>query len=265
MSEVHHIRVAGNSLHAVVEGAEDKPWLTCLHTLAGNLTIWDELTPALGKDFRLLLLDARGHGQSTAETEADSLADLVADVAKIWDELGIRRSGILGISLGGMTGVGLALTHPDRVEKLVAADCRLDAPQFFVDMWAGRQKQLKESGMEAVAEATLPIWFSEKTRTERPQIVERARTIIGGTSAPGYMGASRSLQKLDYKKRVAEIACPTLYLVGELDGPHPKEMREFAEMTPGAKFAEIPGVAHMANMEAPDAFAKIVLDFLRSS
>lgn len=264
MSEVHRVPVAGNSLHAVVEGAEGRPWLTCLHTLAGNLTIWDDLAPALARDFRLLLLDARGHGRSTAENEADSLADLVSDVAAIWDALGIDRSSILGISLGGMTGVGLALTHPDRVEKLVAADCRLDAPQFFVDMWAGRQRQLKESGMEAVAEGTLPIWFSERTRAERPEVVERARRIIVGTSAPGYMGASRALQKLDYKRRVGEMTCPTLYLVGELDGPHPKEMREFAEMTPGAKFAEIPGVAHMANMEAPEAFAKIALDFLKS-
>lgn len=263
MPEEHFIEAGGNKLHALVDGPSDKPWLTCLHTLASNLTIWDDQTPALGESFRTLRLDARGHGQSTADQPATSLDDLVADVAAVWDALGIARSDILGISLGGMTGVGLALTHPDRVGKLIAADCRLDAPGFFVDMWTERQKQLRESGGGAVADSTLPIWFSEKTRKERPDIVEKARAMIVGTSVPGYVGASTALQKMDYKKRLGEIRSPTLFLVGELDGPHPGEMREFASLTPGARFVEIPGVAHASNLEAPEKFTEIVLDFLK--
>ena len=263
MAQEHCIEVGGNKLHAVVEGAQGKPWLTLTHTLASNVSLWDGQAPELAKHFRLLRLDARGHGQSTAAHPASSLDDLVADVAAVWDALGIERSNILGISLGGMTGVGLALDHPERVEKLVAADCRLDAPPFFVDMWTARQKQLSESGAEAVADTTMPIWFSEKTRKERPEVVNRARAMIVGTSVPGYLGASKALQKLDYKRRLGEVRCPTLFLVGELDGPHPNEMREFAALTQGAKFVEIAGVAHASNLEAPEQFTKIVLDFLK--
>jgi 3-oxoadipate enol-lactonase len=263
MAEEHFIEANGNTLHALVEGAEGE-WLTCLHTLASNVTLWDAQVPPLAEHFRLLRLDARGHGQSTAANPAGSMQDLVADVAAVWDALGIERSNILGISLGGMTGVGLALTHPGRVEKLVAADCRLDAPPFFVDMWAQRQKQLRESGPETVADVTMPIWFSTRTHKEHPEIVARGRGMIIGTSVPGYMGASTALQKLDYKRRVGEIRCPTLYLCGELDGPHPAEMREFAEKTPGARYVEIAGVAHASNLEAPEEFTRIVLDFLKS-
>jgi 3-oxoadipate enol-lactonase len=262
--EEHLIEAGGNKLHAVVEGAEGAPWLTCLHTLASNLSLWDDQTPALGKRFRLLKLDARGHGRSTAERPAGSLDDLVSDVASVWEALGVERSLVLGISLGGMTGVGLALAHPTRVIKLVAADCRLDSPAFFVDMWTDRMRQLGDSGLPTVADVTLPIWFSEKTRRERPEIVARGRAMIVGTSHPGYVGAARSLQKLDYKRRLGAIRCPTLFLVGELDGPHPNEMRGFAKLTPGAKFVEIAGVAHASNLEAPEQFAKIVLDFLKS-
>jgi 3-oxoadipate enol-lactonase len=263
MPEERFIEVGGNKLHAIIDGAADNPWLTCLHTLASDLTIWDDQAAALAESFRTLRLDARGHGQSTAGHPASSLEDLAADVAAVWDALGIERSDILGISLGGMTGVGLALAYPDRLGKLIAADCRLDAPDFFVNMWTERQAQLRESGAAAVADSTLPIWFSEKTRKERPDIVEKARAMIVGTSVPGYMGASTALQKMDYKKRLGEIRCPTLFLVGELDGPHPAEMREMASLTPGAKFVEIPGVAHASNLEAPDKFTEIVLDFLK--
>jgi len=264
VAEEHFIEVGGNKLHAVVNGAEGRPWLTCLHTLASNLTLWDEQAPALAKSFRVLRLDARGHGQSTAVNQAASISELAADVAAVWDALETKRSNILGISMGGMTGVGLALEHGDRVEKLVAADCRLDSPQFFIDMWSERQKQWREIGPDAVADATLPIWFCEKTRSERPDIVERARAMITGTSEPGYFGASTALQRMDLKSKLGAIRCPTLYLVGELDGPHPKEMQEFAALTPNAKYVEIPGVAHASSLEAPDAFTRIVLDFLNA-
>jgi 3-oxoadipate enol-lactonase len=262
MAEEQFIEVGGNKLRAVIDGAADKPWLTCLHTLASNLHLWDAQAPALAESFRTLRLDARGHGRSTADNPAASLEELAADVVAVWDALGIERSDILGISMGGMTGVGLALDYPDRIGKLVAADCRLDAPGFFVDMWTERQTQLSEIGAAAVADSTLPIWFTETTRNERPDIVEKARAMIVGTSVPGYMGASTALQKMDYKKRLGELRCPTLFLVGELDGPHPAEMREFASLVPGARFVEIPGVAHASVLEAPDKFTEIVLDFL---
>jgi 3-oxoadipate enol-lactonase len=87
--------------------------------------------------------------------------------------------------------------------------------------------------------------------------------MIVGTSVPDYMSASTALQKMDYKKRLGEIRCPTLFVVGELDGHHPKEMREFASLVPGAQFVEIPDVAHASNLEAPETFSEIVLEFLR--
>jgi 3-oxoadipate enol-lactonase len=258
------VEAGGNRLHIVIEGRDDGPWLTCLHALASNLSLWDEQAGLLGKDFRLLRISARGHGRSTADKPASSVDDLAADVVAVWDALGIRRSHVLGLSLGGMTGIGLALNHPDRVGRLVAADCRSDAPPFFVEMWTKRQQTLRAEGMAAVAEATLPIWFSEKTRSERPDVVEKARRMILGTSEPGYVGASTALQRLDYKRRLGGIRCPTLFLTGAKDGVHPKEMREMAALVPGAEFVEIPDAAHIANMEQPERFTEAVLRFLKA-
>jgi 3-oxoadipate enol-lactonase len=190
--------------------------------------------------------------------------DLAADVVGVWDALGIERSHILGLSLGGMTGIGVALTHPDRITRLVAADCRADAPPFFVEMWDKRQELLRQSGMAAVAAATLPIWFSEATRKDRPEVVEAARGMILGTSEAGYLGASRALQSLDYKRRLTDVGCPTLFLVGAQDGPHPQEMRDMAALVSGAEFVEIADAAHISNMEQPERFSDAVLRFLRS-
>jgi 3-oxoadipate enol-lactonase len=79
------------------------------------------------------------------------------------------------------------------------------------------------------------------------------------------MGASRTLQKLDYKRRLPDLKCPTLFLVGALDGPHPKEMRDMAALVPGAEFVEIADAAHISNMEQPERFNEAVLRFLQST
>ena len=262
-SEERFVEVAGNRLHAVVDGRSDGAWLTCLHSLAADLRMWEPQVAPLGASFRLLRLDARGHGRSTADRPATVIDDLVSDVVAVWDALGIERSHILGLSLGGMTGIGLALTHPQRVHRLVAADCRLDAPPFFIEMWDKRQQTLRDQGFGAVAEGTLPIWFSEETRKTSPEIVEAARAMIIGTSEAGYIGASTALQKLDYKRRLPELRCPTLFLVGALDGPHPKETRELASLAPGAEFVELADAAHISNMEQPQRFNDAVLRFLQ--
>lgn len=264
MSEEHFIEVAGARLHVAVDGPSGAPWLTCLHALATDLRLWDPQLEALASAFRLIRIDARGHGGSTAEPAATTLGELAADVVAVWDRLGVARSHVLGLSLGGMTGFGLALDAPDRLGKLIAADCRADAPQFFVDMWSKRQQSLREGGMAAVADATLPIWFSEPTRANRPELVASARAMILETSPAGYVGASSALQKMDYKRRLAEIRAPTLFLVGALDGWHPEEMRGMAALVAGARYVEIPEAAHLSNLEQPERFNAAVLQFLRS-
>jgi pimeloyl-ACP methyl ester carboxylesterase len=122
----------------------------------------------------------------------------------VWDALGIARSHMLGLSLGSMTGIGLALSHSNRIDRLVAADSSTDAPPVFVEMWTKRLQAMRESGMPAVAEATLPIWFSEATRASRPEIVEAARVKIVGTSAPAMSARRRRSTSADLPRSAVQ-------------------------------------------------------------
>jgi 3-oxoadipate enol-lactonase len=263
MSKERFIEANGNKLHVLIDGAADRPWLTLLHGLAAHAGLWENQVRAFSPYFRCLRLSMRGHGKSSVERPPSSFEDIVADVVAMWDAVGVETSNVVGISMGGMTGFGLALGHPQRLIKLVAADCRADAPQFFYDMWTKRQALLRDKGMDAVAEETLPIWLSEATRKNRPDLVALARKMIAGTSTEGWMGASRALQRLDYKRRLSEIRCPTLLISGALDMWHPQEMREMAGLIPGAEFVEIAEAAHIASLEQPEQFNDAVLSFLR--
>lgn len=265
MSEERVLAVGGNQIRILIDGNPDRPWLTCLHGAATNVHLWDTQIEPLGSMFHILRIDVRGHGKSTADVVANTFDDLAGDVIAVWDALGIKKSTVMGLSLGGMTGFGLAIAHPDRVERLIAADCRSDAPDFFANSWVARLQVLKDKGMEGIAEATIPMWMTEATQSGRPDTIAGARALIMTTSDDGYVSVATPLMTLDYKKDLGKIICPTLLIVGSLDGPHPEEMSKMAELIPGAKFAEVEGAGHLSNFEQPERFNAAILDYLSNN
>jgi 3-oxoadipate enol-lactonase len=258
------IEVRGVQLSAVIEGKEDGPWVTFAHSLATDTSLFDEQARALGGRYRILRFDMRGHGRSAAPSRPYALADLVGDAAGLWDALGIERSHFVGLSIGGMTGFGLALDHPDRLLSLTACDCRADAPEFFRGMWDQRQAIVGESGLEGIVEPTIATWFTEAARERDPTLIERVREMIRGTSLEGYLGCGDALKRLDYKPRLGDIRTPTLMIVGDADGPHPQEMKALAELVPGARLVEIGPAGHLSNLEQPETFNQALIGFLDS-
>ncbi len=256
------IPVGYGRLRTVLQGPRDASVVTMLHSLATSGDLWEREAQELSRRHRVLRIDARGHGGSDVPKQAYGLDDLAGDVVAVWDRLGIERSAVIGLSMGGMTAFGLALDHPRRVAAILAADCRSDAPDFFRAMWQGRRKLLDESGMEAVADATLPTWLTEATRVGRGDLVARVRAMILATGGDGYRLATRALEGLDYRRRLAEIAVPATLVVGAQDGPHPAEMRAMADLIPGARFVEIAEAAHLANLERPGEFMATIESFL---
>ena len=258
------ISTAYADIRCRVEGREDGPWVTCLHSLATDLHLWDRQAELLGRDFRVLRLDMRGHGQSSCADAPFTVEDLGEDVVRIWDELGVARSAVLGLSIGGMIALVLGLDVPSRVSCLVAADCRADAPEPFVAMWTQRKQLAQREGMASVAAVTLPTWFTPSTLALQPPFLTAVEKMIGATSVAGYLGAAGALQKLTVRARLPAMTRPTLFLVGAEDGIHPQAMAEMQECTPGSTLTVLPEAAHLSNLEQPDAFADAILPFLRS-
>ncbi len=250
------------SLRYQVSGAEGKPWLTFLHALATSGDLWAPQAETFGADYRILRIDARGHGGSTVGAAPYAIADLADDVVAVWDAVDADTSSVVGLSLGGMTALSLGLDHSDRVDRVVAADCRADAPPFFVDMWEARRQLLADGGIGAVADATLPTWLTAATREADPDLAGRVRAMIEATAPGGYRAATVALQGLDLKRRLPKLGRPTLFLCGAEDGAHPAAMVEMAQATPGARYVELPEAAHISNLERPDAFNAAVRGFL---
>jgi len=125
----------------------------------------------LVKHYRVLRYDTRGHGQSDVPAAPYSFDDLVGDAVALLDHYQIERATFMGLSLGGMTGLGIALAHPGRLEALVCCDARADAPPQFVQGWNERINAVRGGGLASILPATVERWLSAAFRATHPDVV----------------------------------------------------------------------------------------------
>lgn len=254
---------SGVTLNTRVDGDEGKPWIVLSNSLGADLSMWDPQIDALTGAYRVLRYDTRGHGGSDAPEGPYSLDDLVGDVIALMDGSGIETAAFMGLSMGGMTGLGLALDHGDRFSRIVCADGRADAPPPFREMWDGRISAVQGGGLEAIVDGTLASWLTEDWRLANPEALERVRAMVLGNDPNGYVNCCLALKRLDYLRRLGNVSIPVLYVGGDQDmGAAPAVMQAMADATPGGVYRTVPDAAHVANINAPEAFNAAVSDFL---
>jgi 3-oxoadipate enol-lactonase len=254
----------GFQIAATVTGqGPEAPWLVLSNSLGASMMMWDPQLEWLGRRYRVASYDTRGHGASGAPPGDYSFDDLVGDAIAVMDHFGIATATFMGLSLGGMTGLGLAIQHGHRIERLVCCDARADAPPPFIQSWDDRLAAIDRGGLAAVAPGTMERWFVERWRAEHPEQLERFHQAFLSTSPEGYRGCAAALKKLDYRKDLGRIQIPSLYVVGEKDmGAPPAVMREMADATPDADFALVPDAAHLPNVDNTVAFDRAIAAFL---
>ncbi len=259
------VTVNGFRFNTRIEGPVGAPWVTFSNSLATDLGLWDAQAALLADRFRILRYDTRGHGRSAPPPPPYDFAMLESDLIGLWDALGIERSHIIGLSLGGSTGIGLAIHHPGRIASLAACDCRVTAPPAFRQAWEGRIAIARAQGMEALVEETMTRWFTAATLDADPPELAKIRAMIRTTSVEGFIGCARALQGIDYLQDVHRISCPTLFVVGEADPAATPELAGAMHgRVSGSRLVELPGAAHISNIENAPAFNGAVIPFLDS-
>lgn len=255
----------GVGISFAVDGPDGAPWLVLSNSLATDRRMWEPQVEAFCRSRRVLRYDARGHGSSEAVPGPYTFDQLTGDILALCDGLGIETMEFVGLSLGGMTGLALAMRAPDRVNKLVCCDARAYAPEPYRAMWDDNIARMRQAGVASLVEPTIGRWFTAEFSgaLENADTVQLARTMIGNTSPQGYEGAARLLQSLDLRAGLESLESETLYIAGEADLAAPLDvMQEMASMTPNAKFTAIADAAHLSNLEQPAAFILAVREFL---
>ena len=249
-------------LNYVLSGRQGAPVIMLAHGLATDLTMWDDVVAQLESRYQVLRYDARGHGRSPAASDRFSLSELAQDVVDLLDHLKIEKTHFVGLSMGGMVGMGLGLDHSERINKLVVCDARGDAPEAYRKSWDDRIERVSAEGVAVLAKPTIERWFTAAFGQNR-EAVERMRAMVAATSVDGYVGCARALRELDYARRLPTMTVPTLFLVGSEDaGAPPETMRQMHQVTPGSQFVQIDNAGHISAVEQPDQVAAAITRFL---
>ncbi|WP_029003810.1 3-oxoadipate enol-lactonase [Azorhizobium doebereinerae] len=250
----------GVSLQVRVSGTPGKPALLLSNSLTADLSTWDEVETRLAPHAFIIGYDTRGHGRSDAPGEGYTLGRLGADAIAILDALSIPKAVVCGLSLGGLTAMWLGAHVPDRVAGLVLANTAANFPP--PGMWEERARAALERGLAPFVAPALERWFTAGFRAAAPERVAQIARVIGATSPAGYAGCCRILAHADVGPDLAAIACPTLVIAGTHDPSTPPARAE--EICAGIAGAELVclDAAHLSAVEAPEAFAAAVQDFL---
>jgi 3-oxoadipate enol-lactonase len=240
-------------------------WATFITGIANDLGMWDGQIAALERDFRILRYDLRGHGGTPASTGDYSIPLLVSDLRELLDGLNVEKTSLVGLGLGGAIAQAFAIEHPERVDKLMPCCCRARMVPDFAKLWHGLRDTVRKNGLESIVEPTVQRWFSEDFKAAHPEVLDKVRGMIRGTTLEGYMGVTAAFLGLDVEERLHLISAQTLYVSGaedKLGGP-PDLMKKLSEKVRGARHVSVPGAAHIANIQNPEGFNSVLREFLK--
>lgn len=255
-------RINGTLLHHRLAGTTGAPELVFVNSLGTDLRIWDEVSERLAAHYRILCYDKRGHGLSDTPPGDYTLDDHLDDLEGLLNHVGFGRVSLVGVSIGGLIGQGLALRKPERLVGLVLCDT---APKVGdADMWNARIETVLGKGPIAIADAVMERWFSEGFRRDRADDLAGWRNLFVRTDAAGYARTCATLRDTDLSASIGAITTPTLVVAGSEDRSTPVALvRDCASAIPGARFEVLAGAGHIPSIEQPDALAVLIDAFFK--
>jgi pimeloyl-ACP methyl ester carboxylesterase len=242
----------GVKIHYEVHGSG--PTLLLTHGYSSTSTMWNGQIDALSKNYKLVLWDMRGHGQSDypEDPAAYSEALTISDMAALLDEVGATSAIVGGLSLGGYMSLAFYRSHPERVRALLIIDT---GPGFknedARDAW---NKRAHDTGDRFEREGLAVL-----------QSLSRERSSVSHRDASGLARAARGMltqRDASVMESLPAIKVPALVIVGADDTPFLAASDYMAAKIPGAKKVIIPAAGHAVNIDQPQAFVEAVLPFL---
>jgi 3-oxoadipate enol-lactonase/4-carboxymuconolactone decarboxylase len=250
----------GVRLYWRADGDPGKPALLLLNSLGTDHAMWDAVTALLIRDFQMLRMDTRGHGASDAPKADYTIPMLAADALAVLDAAGRERAHICGLSMGAMTALEIAVEHPSRVDRIVAANT---SARMSAELMGQRAALVRQKGMGAIVDAVLERFFTPAYRERQPPALATARTTVLATDPEGYAGCCMAIAALELAGKLARVEAPLLVINGarDISTPPAEHGEPIAAAVAGARSVTL-DAGHLSAVEQPEAFAASVLAFL---
>jgi pimeloyl-ACP methyl ester carboxylesterase len=237
--------IGGIRIHYDVTGEEGSA-LLALNGKDSHMGWWHpDTVVALSAKNRLIRLDNRGSGKSEHPEQPYSIADMAADAVGLLDELGIAKAHVFGQSMGGMIAQEIAISYPERVDKLVlvATTCGVKRalPSWRMIQW------LREKPGAFSASMTMSMLYSDAYLAKHPDVVDDlAKRMRVDPPNPKSMALQQLAAKsFDCGARLDKIQAPTLIIHGAEDWVfRPAHAKLLHRKIKGSKLVIVPGAGH---------------------
>ena len=254
-------------VHYDLIGPDRGPVVFFAHALVADGGMWaGQVTPLAEAGYRSLRMDMRGHGGSDAPAVQCSIMDLARDVVALLDHLSLPSVHFVGLSIGGVIGQALAVNFTARLASLILSDTTSAAAPNHQTMWAERTALVEKAGSAApLAPGMMPRLLSAAFKDHHPLRWREIEATIEATSPAGVYAGAQALSGYDFTADLPKLTSPTLVVCGQNDpATPPSEAKKIANLIPGARYVEIANGMHFPNVEYPDQYANVLVDWLRS-
>jgi 3-oxoadipate enol-lactonase len=250
--------VNGSRLYYELTG--QGPAVILVHGVTLDGRMWADQMSAFAEHYRVLVPDLRGFGRSQA---IDTPHPQAADVAELLRVLGIARTHVVGLSMGGGVAIDRLLAEPEQVTSLVLVDSNMPGFRRPDNTAAQCEELAKSVGVDAAMAHWLADPIFEGSR-RRPAVFQRLSEIVSGYHGGRWLGTMRTRYRCaNVGDHLRDVRVPTLVIVGELYTPGFHEITDaYVAAIAGTQKVVIPTAGHMSNMDEPERFNEVVLQFL---
>ncbi|KAF1032095.1 MAG: 3-oxoadipate enol-lactonase 2 [Pseudomonas sp.] len=266
------VTLDGQPLHYLDQGTG--PVVLLGSSYLWDHTMWAPQIEALTQQYRVIVPELWGHGQSAPLPEGTtSLDDLARQYLALLDHLNIAKVNLVGLSVGGMWGARLALQAPERINSLVLMDTYLGAePEATRQYYFSLFKMIEEAGAipEPLLDVVAPIFFRPDI-DRKSALYQGFRDTLKGFSKERLLDSIVPLGRVIFSRSDVMEHLPrldtdtTLVMCGEQDKPRPpSEAREMADLI-GCDLVLIPEAGHISSRENPDFVNETLLTFLANN
>ena len=239
------------------------PTLVLIHGFTLDSRMWEPQVKAFSQNFQVLCYDLRGFGKS--DLPIGDPYSHSKDLKLLLNHLDISKAYILGLSLGGMVATDFVLEYPEMADALIPADSALGGYNLieFEKSFEGVVELAFSSGMDEakVLFGTLEIF---KSAAVIPDVANRLWNILADYSGWHFINEDPAISlEPPSIQQLKNIDTPTLILVGEFDSAELHDVSNtLHEQIKDSRKEVLSGVGHVSNLEDPEQFNNIVLEFL---
>ncbi len=259
------VQVGSAKIAYRVQGHGPAMMLVHGYPLSGELFVKNR--SVLARRYTVVTPDLRGFGSSTTPDTKGGVQLYAKDMLAVMDHLHIKKAIIGGMSMGGPVVFEMYREAPNRFKGMILIDTTA-APANDVEKaeWPGFGQQARDKGVASMNPVLLPQMLTTKTRMSDPALVAFVSGIVKkGTVNAAVGGGATLANRPDSRPTLKNVKVPVLIIVGYDDPIYAVESQKMMQkMKPGSKLVIVPGAAHAATIEKPQAVNRAIENWASS-